>query len=157
MIRRWTPRWTPGLIVVCLTLVPGLGTVGAEALAAQSSDPMQQAAQTVARAWAAGGDRTVISHLADGRISLHLEGSVSAALPTRQAGVVLRDYLRSYESGEVEMGRVALVEGSAERGFAEVQWSARRVGTSQTLVRTIFLGLREESGSWLVDEVRVLP
>jgi hypothetical protein len=150
-------RRTPARVLACLTLLAVLGTLGVMGAEAQSSDPMQQAAAEVARAWASGGDRAVVAHLAGGRISLHLEGNVSAALPTRQAGVVLRDYLRGYESGEVEMGRVALVEGSSERGFAEIQWSARRVGTSQTLVRTIFLGLREESGSWLVDEVRVLP
>jgi len=140
------------LLAAALALLPA-----PRSLAAQDTGQLTVTVQSLARSWAGGSDRGVVGHLAHGRVSLHLEGGVSAALPTRQAVAVIRDYLRSYDAGEVEVARVALVEGSGERGFAEFRWSARRSGTSQTLVRTVFLGFRYEDGGWTVDEVRVLP
>lgn len=135
-----------------MPVAPSRGT-----LAAQDPGRLASTARVLARSWAGGSDRAVARHLAQGRINLHLEGGVSASLPTRQAVAVIRDYLRGYDAGEVELARVALVEGSRDRGFAELRWSARRSGTSQTLVRTVFLGFRYDGGDWTVDEVRVLP
>ena len=123
----------------------------------QQGEQLLVIARQLAGSWASTSDRGVTSRLASGRVSLHLEGRFSANIPTRQAVVVLRDYLRAYDSGEVELARVALVEGSSDRGFAEFHWVARRAGTSQTLRHTVFLGLQQESGRWAVTEVRVLP
>jgi hypothetical protein len=125
-------------------------------LAAQNPERLQSTARSLARSWAEGSDRAVAAHLASGRVSLHLEGGVSASLPTRQAVAVIRDFLRSYDAGRVELARVALVEGSRDRGFAELHWTARRSGTSQTLAHTVFIGFRYQGEAWTVDEVRVL-
>jgi len=133
------------------------GAEGRATLHAQGHDALVATAQQVGRAWTGGNERAVASHLVSRRVSLYLEGSQPGGLPPRQAAVVLRDYLRAYEGSRVELGRVALVAGSDERGFAEFHWSAHRVGTSQQLRRTLFLGFTYDSGQWLVEEVRVLP
>lgn len=126
-------------------------------LAAQSEPQLQASARELAQAWAGGAEGVVVSHLAPARVSLHLEGSVSATLPTRQATAALRSYLRGHHPGEVVVARIARVEGSGDRGFAELHWTTQRAGTSQNLKRTIFLGFRQEGGSWAVDDVRVIP
>jgi hypothetical protein len=126
-------------------------------LAAQTEPELQLSARRLAQAWAGGADGAVVSQLAPARVSLHLEGSVSATLPTRQATAALRSYLRGHHPGEVVVARIALVEGSGDRGFAEFHWTTQRAGTSQSLKRTIFLGFRQEGGSWAVDDVRVIP
>lgn len=153
------------LVPLLLLLAPAWGdmpggsgwTGSATGLQAQGHDALVATAQQVGRAWTGGNERAVAGHLASRRVALYLEGSQPGGLPTRQAAVVLRDYLRGYEGCRVELGRVALVAGSDERGFAEFHWSTHRVGTSQLLRRTLFLGFSYESGRWLVEEVRVLP
>jgi hypothetical protein len=52
--------------------------------------------------------------------------------------------------------RAAPIAGSPDRGFAEIVWSGRVVGTSQELRRTAFVGLMRDSGGWRVDEFRLL-
>lgn len=135
----------------------GAALVLGGALHGQEGEQLLVIARQLAGSWASASDRGVASRLASGRVSLHLEGRFSANIPTRQAVAVLRDYLRAYDSGEVELARVALVEGSTDRGFTEFHWVARRAGTSQTLRRTVFLGLQQDSGTWVITEVRVLP
>ncbi|TVR62089.1 MAG: hypothetical protein EA422_11825 [Gemmatimonadales bacterium] len=147
----------PLLLVLAPVWAEVTGAQDAAGLQAQGHDALVATAQQVGRAWTGGNERAVASHLASRRISLYLEGSQPGGLPPRQAAVVLRDYLRGYEGSRVELGRVALVAGSDERGFAEFHWSAHRVGTSQRLRRTLFLGFTYDSGRWLVEEVRVLP
>ncbi len=165
--------WLPTGTLVALLLagpaldLPGHGAEGPAggvvavvfggALHGQQGEQLLITARQLAGSWASASDRGVTSRLASGRVSLHLEGRFSANIPTRQAVAVLRDYLRAYDRGEVELARVALVEGSSDRGFAEFHWVARRAGTSQTLRHTVFLGLQQESGRWMVTEVRVLP
>jgi hypothetical protein len=141
---------------------PGEGRAGSQgpwtgwALSAQNQGELTVLAAGVARAWAGGSDQAVVQLLVQGQVRLHLDGGVSATLPTRQASAALRDYLRRYQAGQVEVARVSLVEGAGERGFIELRWTAQRAGTSQPLRRTVFLGLRHDGRSWGVDEVRVM-
>jgi hypothetical protein len=138
-------------------LLASILLLAAGSLDAQDSTRLMSEARQIAGAWAGGADRSVTSRLAPDRVSLHLEGTVSASLPTRHATAALREYLRGHQPGEATIARVTLVEGSGERGFVELQWTTRRAGTSQTLRRTVFLGLRQEQGRWLLDEIRVMP
>jgi|GEM_PF-1740666 len=161
-----------GVALAVLLAGPGLGLPGQAhdgpmrgsvaallggALHGQEGEQLLVIARELAGSWASGSERGVTARLVSGRVSLHLEGKVTVNIPTRQAVAVLRDYLRAYDSGAVELARVALVEGSSDRGFAEFHWVARRSGTSQALNRTVFLGLQRESGQWMVSEVRVFP
>ncbi len=146
-----------GLGLGCLLAFLLLPVLPTQSLHAQSAPELSSAARELALAWAGQGDRSVSSHLTNGQVILHLEGNVAAALPNRQAATVLREYLRVYDRAEVELVRAALVEGSRDRGFAEIRWSARRAGTSQPISRTVFLGLRQEADRWTIEEVRVLP
>lgn len=135
----------------------GVAGVGGAGLGAQDESQLVTAARQIAGAWAGGSAQGVTSRLVGDRVSLHLEGTVSGTLPTRNATAALRDYLRNHQPGEATIARVTMVDGSGDRGFVELRWVTRRTGTSQTLQRTVFLGLRQEGGRWMVDEVRVLP
>lgn len=153
-----------GLLVALLlggpALPPGAGILPAvpiPVLAAQEQEELRAAARGLAGAWADGSDEGVSGRFVGGQVRLRLEANVVATLPKRQATAVLRDYLRGYEPGEAEVVRAALVDGSADRGFAELRWTARRAGTSQRLERTLFFGFRHEGGRWALDEVRVMP
>lgn len=151
------PLLLPLLLLAAPTWGGLMGAGAGTSLEAQEHDALVAAAQQVGRAWTGGNERAVGGYLASRRVSLYLEGSQPGGLPTRQAAAVLREYLRAYEGCRIELGRVALVADSNERGFAEFHWATHRVGTSQVLRRTLFLGFSYESGRWLVDEVRVLP
>lgn len=153
------PRLVAAAVALVL-LLPGLapGGIGAPVgLAAQDQAQLQTVARQIAAAWAGGAAQGVTSRLAADGVSLHLEGTVSGTLPTRNATAALRDYLRGHQPGEASINRISTLEGSGDRGFVELRWTTRRAGTSQTLRRTVFLGLREEGGGWVVDQIRVLP
>lgn len=141
-------RLLSGTVLMLLT-VPALG--------AQQPDQLLRAAQQLAGAWAGGVDQSVVARLAPDGVSLHLEGVVSAKLPARHARAAVREYLRAHQPGEASIARVSLVDGSGERGFVELAWITRKAGTSQTLRRTVFMGLRRGDTRWMVDEIRVLP
>jgi hypothetical protein len=90
-------------------------------------------------------------------IRLQMDRVGHAGLSSRQAVASLRDYLRGYDGGRTVVARTAPVEGSSDRGFAEILWSARVAGTSQIVQRTLFVGLVREPAGWRVEEVRILP
>ncbi len=95
--------------------------------------------------------------LAEGGIRLRLQGLDRSALSSRQAQAALRDFLRGYEAGQVRLVRAAPVAGSPGRGFAELRWQARVLGTSQPTAHSVFLGLVEVGGGWRIEEIRLLP
>jgi len=144
-----------GLILVGALLVsfslPGevVGQSGAQ-------ERLNATAGRLAQAWALANDRTVTAHLAVERISLDLEGEVSVALSQRHATAAVREYLRGFERGEVTVVRVELAGDASSRGFAQLRWTARRVGTGQPLTYTVFLGVRESPAGWSIDEIRVM-
>lgn len=95
--------------------------------------------------------------LSDGGIRLRLQGLDRSALSSRQAQAALRDFLRGYEAGQVRLVRAAPVAGSPGRGFAELRWQARVLGTSQPAAHSVFLGMVEVGGGWRIEEIRLLP
>jgi hypothetical protein len=121
-----------------------------------AQERLASTAGRLAQAWALTNDRTVTAHLAVERISLNLEGEVAVALSQRHATAAVRDYLRGFERGEVTVVRVELAGDASSRGFAQLRWTARRVGTGQPLTYTVFLGVRESPTGWSIDEIRVM-
>ena len=117
---------------------------------------LEAAAVGFARAFGSGSADRMAAVLASGGIRLHLDGPGHAGLSSRQAVATLRDFLRNYDTSEAIVTRAAPVEGSPDRGFAEIRWGARIPGTSQTVYQSLFLGLNRQSGDWRVDEVRLL-
>ena len=121
-----------------------------------ASNPLEVASLGFARAVAraSGGDLQRFL-VADG-IRLQLDGLAHNGISSRQAVASLREFLRNFDDGQTFLSRAEPVDGSPDRGFAEVLWSGRAAGTSDQIRRILFLGLFREQGNWRVDEVRLL-
>lgn len=107
-----------------------------------------------------GGQGTadqVLRHLSTSGVRLGLDGMERAAVPARQAAIALRDLRRAYETARAEVVRAAPVAGSPGRGFAELRWTTQTAGTAQSVVRSVYVGLVLEGGTWRIDEIRILP
>ncbi len=89
-------------------------------------------------------------------IRLQLDGPAHAGISPRQAVASLREFLRGFEQDRTLLSRASNVDGSPDRGFAEVLWSGRAAGTSDQVRRTLFLGLVRNGGDWRVDEIRLI-
>jgi len=139
----------------------GQGRAGTSAGTASASEAPRSEIEDMARRFAAalgqGNAEQLTRFLSEGGIRLRLQGLDRSALSVRQANAALRDFLRGYEAGEVQLVRAAPVAGSPGRGFAELRWQTRVAGTSHPAVHSVFLGLVEEGGAWRVDELRLLP
>ena len=118
--------------------------------------PLEFAAVGFARALAAGSADGLGSLMSLDGIRLQIEGPGGGGLSSRQAVASLLELVRRYEGGTAVVSRAEPLDGSADRGFAEVLWSARAAGTSDMLGLTLFLGLARQSDEWRVDEVRLL-
>jgi hypothetical protein len=118
--------------------------------------PLESASVDFARALSDPSGDALASLLAPSGIRLHLGGTAHTGLSSRQAAASLRDFLRGYDGGGAVVGRAAPVEGSPVGGYAEVLWSGRMPGTSQSVQHTLFVGFVRSSGTWQVDEVRLL-
>jgi len=139
-----------------------------ESLAGTTSDPLagdtihaagnalEEVSLAFARALASGSGDRMANVLASTGIRLHLGDQGHVGLSARQAVATIREFLREYEEGQAVVTRAAPIEGSPDRGFAEVLWSGRVAGTSQGVRRTLFVGLIRDAGQWRVDEVRFL-
>jgi hypothetical protein len=119
-------------------------------------NPLEVAAAGFARAFAAGSAEGLGELMSPGGIRLQIEGPGGGGLSPRQAVASLIELVRRYEGGSVVVSRAEPLDGSADRGFAEVRWSTRAAGTSDLLGLTLFLGLAREGEEWRVDEVRLL-
>jgi hypothetical protein len=120
------------------------------------SGPLEVASLAFAHALSdRSGEEMARVFAADG-IRLHLDASGHAGLSSRQAVATIREFLRGYDSGKAVVTRAAPVEGSPNRGFAEVVWVATVARTSHEVRRTLFVGLRRDGEVWRVDEVRFL-
>lgn len=115
------------------------------------------AVEDLTRAWARGNAEGVAAHFAPGGVSLKLDGPVRASVAPRQASAALREFFRSYEGGGIRLVRAAPLVGTPDRGFAEILWAAPVSGTSQSVQRSLFLGLFFDGELWRVDELRLLP
>ncbi len=139
-----------------LTLV-GLGVAMLVApVTASAQNGIESAAQSFAGAWGSGSVDRLSSLLSPSGIRLQLDGASHGSLSARQASAVLRDFLGGYEGGVATVSRAAPVDGSRDRGFAEIRWTSRLAGTSQELNRNLFVGMKFEEDGWRVDELRLL-
>jgi len=162
VVRHSTRSGWAGALLVLL----GPGVLAAAGLEAQhhlpgdtlrvASSPLEAAALGFVDAFAGASGERMSVLLSGGGIRLQLDATGHTGLSSRQAVAALREFVRGYEGTEVHVTRAAPVEGTSDRGFAEVLWSARMSGTSQEVRRTFFLGLTRGSGEWRVDEIRVL-
>jgi len=118
--------------------------------------PLETAAFSFAKALSAVSAEQMTLLFAAQGIRLQLDDEGYAGLSARQAVASIRDFLRGFDGGEAVVVRAAQVEGSANRGFAEILWVARVSGTSHEVRRTLFLGLLRDGAEWQVDEVRFL-
>jgi len=162
-----------GRLVLALVLASGFllpwGTLDAQGAgqgragtsAGTAADAPRSEIEDMARRFAAalgqGNAEQLTRYLSERGIRLRLQGLDRSALSVRQANAALRDFLRGYEVGNVQVVRAAPVVGSPGRGFAELRWQTRVAGTSHPAVHSVFLGLVEEGGAWRVDELRLLP
>lgn len=121
------------------------------------STPLEVAAVGFAEAFASASEEALAELLSPGGIHLQINGSSRAGLSSRQAVASLMEFLRLYDGSQTLVSRAAPLDGSPERAFAEVFWTARAAGTSDKVALTLFLGLREDEDGWKIDEVRVLP
>ena len=117
---------------------------------------LQEVSLAFAGALASGSGDRMADVLASRGIRLHLGDQGHVGLSARQAVATIREFLREYEQGQAVVTRAAPIEGSPDRGFAEVLWSGRVAGTSHSVRRTLFVGLIRDAGQWRVDEVRFL-
>lgn len=123
----------------------------------QLSDELQEVAERFGEALRQGNAESLTRLFSESGIRLRLEGLDRSALSVRQVNAALRDFLRAYQPGQVRLVRAAPVEGNPGRGFAQLHWETRVVGTSHPVVHAVFLGLVREGESWRVDEFRLLP
>ncbi len=151
-----TPSTLPALSTPSWPKEPGVEILHTDPVPESIQPALQQAAQAFARAWGAGSADQLAGLLAPSGIRLQLDGGSHGALSSRQALAALREFLRGFQGGTASVARAAPVDGSPDRGFAEIQWSARVAGTSEVLRRNVFVGMRLESQGWRVDEVRLL-
>jgi hypothetical protein len=134
--------------------------MGARGTSTVQPDDITEVAVVLARAWAAGDMDQLARLLSPQGIYLRLGGFDRASLSVRLAEAALRDFLRGYEQGQVQLVRTVLVSGMARgqpRGFAEFRWQTRVPGTSHAMTQFIFMGLAVEEAGWRVNEVRILP
>jgi hypothetical protein len=158
-----TLRLASILVALALASAVPTGTASSAELPVVPGDTVQvtdqalsQAALAFALAFASGSGDRLSGSLANGGIRLHLHEAGHTGLSTRQAVASIREFVRGYEDAAAIVMRAASIEGSPDRGFAEVMWEGRVSGTSQGVRRTLFVGLMRESGEWVVDEVRLL-
>jgi len=121
-----------------------------------AGNALEEISLAFAGALASGSGERLATVFASGGIRLHLGDQGHVGLSSRQAVAAIREFLRGYEGGRAVVTRAAPIEGSPDRGFAEVLWSGRVSGTSQGVRRTLFVGLIRDAGQWRVDEVRFL-
>jgi hypothetical protein len=168
-MRRGSPFVLAIALVAALGILPPSGTldaqgggqgragIGAGASADATASEIEEMARRFAVALGQGNAEQLTRYLSEGGIRLRLQGLDRSALSVRQANAALREFLRGYEAGQVQMVRAAPVAGSPGRGFAELRWQTRVSGTSHPAVHSVFLGLVQEEGAWRVDELRLLP
>ena len=118
---------------------------------------LEEAASTFARRWGAAEVSSLEGSFSRGGVRLQFEARQVGTLDPRHAEASLREYLRSREGVASRVTRVEEVGGDPPKGYAEIRWESRIQGTSDVLVRTVFVAFVSEDGGWLVTELRVLP
>ena len=142
--------------------VTGPGTSPASATSRSVSgetrqEPLEEEALRFAGAWVDRSLGDLESMMVADGIRLHLEGELYPGVDLRKALAAIDGFLEKYAGGEVEVLRVSPSSGEESRGFTELQWRTRILGTGESVVFTVFVGFSLEAGAWNVTEIRVLP
>ena len=118
---------------------------------------LEDAAAHVASLWGAGEVSELEGRLSNSGVRLQWEARQVGSLDPRHAAASIREYLGSREGTGTRLTRVQEVGGEPPKGYAEIHWESRILGTSDVLVRTVFVAFVSEDGGWRVTELRVLP
>ena len=118
---------------------------------------LEDAAANVARLWGAGEVSGLEKSLSESGVRLQWDANQVGSLDPRHAAASIREYLGSREGTGTRVTRFEDVGGDPPKGYAEIHWESRISGTSDVLVRTVFVAFVSEDGGWKVTELRVLP
>jgi hypothetical protein len=119
--------------------------------------PLEEEAIRFAGAWVDRNLDDLESMMVPDGIRLHIQGELYPAVDLRKALAAIDGFLEKYAGGEVEVLRVSSSSGEESRGFTELQWRTRILGTGESVVFTVFVGFSLEGGAWKVTEIRTLP
>lgn len=145
-------RSSPVLLAAILLLAPA--SLGAQA---GGEAELRATAERVAELWTSGGVSALGDLLLDRGVRFHAGPGGRETLDTRKATAALEDLLERRRTASARVVRVSAMEGSPQRGSAEIVWEAVAPGTSEVLRYTLFVGMVREDGRWRVYEIRVLP
>ena len=120
-------------------------------------EPLEEEAIRFAGAWVDRSLSDLQSMMVPDGIRLHIQGELYPEVDLRKALAAIGGFLEKYAGGEVEVLRVSPSSGEESRGFTELQWRTRILGTGESVVFTVFVGFSLEAGAWKVTEIRVLP
>lgn len=118
---------------------------------------LEEAASVFAERWRAVEIASLEESLSRGGVRLQWEARQVGSLDPAHAKASIQEYLTSREGVGVSVTRFEEVGGDPPKGYAEIRWESRIRGTSEVLVRTVFVAFVSEDGGWRVTELRVLP
>lgn len=110
----------------------------------------------VARSWSRADAGAIAAGAARAGIAIEIGGDKHGPLNARQVSAVLRRLFDERETVQVSAGMAKVVEGSPDRAFGDLVWTARARGTTQPQRSTVFLAFVLEGERWRLTEIRVL-
>jgi hypothetical protein len=119
--------------------------------------PLEQVALDFAQAWVDGDGGVLEAFMEVQGIRLYLIDEEHLVIPPHQARHSLTSFLGRYDGGEAEVIRVSEIGGDPNKGFAEIRWGCRVLGTSEPVIFTLFVALARRGDRWTVTEIRILP
>jgi len=123
---------------------------------ALGQETLSQVVSRFSQAWVDGDLEAIGQLVASAGVHITLGGQDYHVLTERQALATIRVLLRQYEGRDFEVTRTSELGGAPSRGISEVAWNAVDRGSGEPVLRTLFIAFILESGSWRVEDLRVL-
>lgn len=120
------------------------------------AQPVRPAIDALARSWGRSDAGAIANVASRNGVTIEIERDRHGPLNARQVAAVLRRLFDERETVQTRPGTAKMVNGSADRAFGEVSWTARMRGTTEPQRSTVFFGLVLEDDRWRVSEIRVL-
>ncbi|MGH7476461.1 MAG: hypothetical protein ACRELD_09245 [Longimicrobiales bacterium] len=117
---------------------------------------LRRTVQGIAAAWQRSDADRVASYGGRDGIDLELTSLRMNRLAPRRAAAVLRRLFADSEMVDVRTTSIQRTGGRPSRAFAELTWVLRAPGTTQSVRSRVFLALVRESGTWRLDQIRLL-
>lgn len=133
-----------------LAMVALLGT-GSAARAQDLGD----AVDYVAAAWSDENADGVAAITARSGVMLELENGPVGPLGPRQAAAALRRIFDGRATVSIRVVSARVVGDGSGRGFGEMEWTVRTVGTRIPETVRVFVAFLMEDSGWRVNQVRV--